>query len=156
MKVVVMEGVEDELTTCETDNNNNKVEEARSLLHTLRSKVYFHNISRIKSNSILETVEEGVFLVRPSTHSDNPLTLSLRHNARVYNINIRKRRDGLFALGTGKTTEMTFNTVDELVRCYRERPGIKLQNGDYAQLTNSPPNNTTITTTTTNTCHHHH
>lgn len=59
--------------------------------------------------SPLVLAEEGVFLLRPSTRSKDPLTLSHRHQNRTYNINVRQRHDGLFALGSEKAKEQVRN-----------------------------------------------
>lgn len=46
-----------------------------------------------------------MFLIRPSTRTGNPLTLTLKQDNRPYNINIRQRPDSLFALGAEKPQE---------------------------------------------------
>jgi hypothetical protein len=48
--------------------------------------------------------EDGSFLVRPSSQK-NPMTLTLWYKRRPYNIGIRQRSDGLYALGTEKANE---------------------------------------------------
>lgn len=110
--------------------------ELTPLYRSIFDRPYFHIISRNKSREMLEkgraypvdsdsvwlkrrkspkeishtklsiTAEDGVFLIRPSTRSSDPLTLCLRYRSRTYNINIRCRPDGLFALGSEKTNEM--------------------------------------------------
>ncbi|KAG7175403.1 Cytokine-dependent hematopoietic cell linker-like [Homarus americanus] len=107
------------------------------LYRVLIEQPYFHVISRGKSMNILENASDGMFLIRPSTRSKDPLTLCLRHGGRTYNINIRHRSDGLFALGFEKTNEMTFSSVEDIINTHRREP-IKLQNGERAMLTVSP------------------
>ena len=55
--------------------------------------------------------EDGSFLVRPSTQSQNPLTLTLWYKRRPYNISIRQRADGRCALGTEKANEQVCGSV---------------------------------------------
>ncbi|XP_063587844.1 uncharacterized protein LOC134765232 [Penaeus indicus] len=112
--------------------------ELTPLYRSIFDRPYFHIISRNKSRELLEKAEDGVFLIRPSTRSSDPLTLCLRYRSRTYNINIRCRPDGLFALGSEKTNEMTFSSVDDIVSTYTREP-IKLQSGDRAMLTVPPP-----------------
>ncbi|KAK8729602.1 hypothetical protein OTU49_008559 [Cherax quadricarinatus] len=111
---------------------------------------YFHIISRAKSKNILQQAEDGVFLIRPSTRSTDPLTLCLRHGGRTYNINIRQRPDGLFALGSEKINELTFSAVQEIVSTHSREP-IKLQNGERALLMQSPQKSDHIYVQITNT-----
>ncbi|XP_071542285.1 uncharacterized protein [Panulirus ornatus] len=108
------------------------------LYRRIMDQPYFHMISRAKSKDILKTAMDGMFLIRPSTRSNDPLTLCLRHGGRTYNINIRHRRDGLFALGSEKSNEMIFSSVEEMIALHRREP-IRLQNGKRAMLTESPP-----------------
>lgn len=112
--------------------------ELTPLYRSIFDRPYFHIISRNKSREMLEKAEDGVFLIRPSTRSSDPLTLCLRYRSRTYNINIRCRPDGLFALGSEKTNEMTFSSIDDIVSTYTREP-IKLQSGDRAMLTVPPP-----------------
>ena len=50
---------------------------------------------------------DGGFLVRNSKHggANSPFTLTVFNQGRVFNINIRLRPDGLFALGKEKSEE---------------------------------------------------
>lgn len=57
-------------------------------------------------NSVLSFFSDGMYLVRPSTHSEHLLTLSIANNHKIFNIVIRKRDDSKFALGTQKAGEM--------------------------------------------------
>lgn len=111
--------------------------ELSPLYRTLIDRPYFHVISRSKSKRLLDKAADGVFLIRPSTRSSDPLTLCLQYGGRTYNINIRRRNDAHYALGTEKVNEMTFKSVDELVSTYSKEP-IKLQSGDRVRLTSSP------------------
>jgi len=53
--------------------------------------------------------EDGSFVVRPSSQSQNPLTLTLWYRRRPYNISVRQRPDGRCALGTEKANEQVCN-----------------------------------------------
>ncbi|XP_046435102.1 B-cell linker protein-like [Neodiprion fabricii] len=64
---------------------------------------------------------EGCFLVRPSsTNAEQPFTLVLWAIGRPYNIAIRKRFDGQYALGERKDGEVVFETIDALVNYYQK------------------------------------
>ncbi|XP_064093245.1 uncharacterized protein LOC135205978 isoform X4 [Macrobrachium nipponense] len=104
------------------------------------------NTAKPVGNALLKETEcrsasycagDGVFLIRPSTRSSDPLTLCVQYGGRTYNINIRRRNDALYALGTEKVNEMTFKSVDELVSTYSKEP-IKLQSGSHVRLLRSP------------------
>lgn len=71
---------------------------------------YYHNCDlhlRGDQFSSIVSASNGTFLVRPSKHGgvDNLYTLSLQFKNRVYHILIRKRNDGLFALGSQREGE---------------------------------------------------
>lgn len=57
--------------------------------------------------------EDGAYLVRESKRAgkSNPYTLTIYHNGRVFHLNIRKRTDGLYALGKEKSREKV--TIDQ-------------------------------------------
>lgn len=108
------------------------------LYQKLMEKSYFHLISRSKAKSLIMRGQDGMFLIRPSTRSGDPLTLVLNVGNQLYNINIRQRPDSLFALGKEKMQEKAFSSLDELVSTYK-REAIKLENGKTAFLNCSPP-----------------
>ncbi|XP_022693650.1 lymphocyte cytosolic protein 2-like isoform X2 [Varroa jacobsoni] len=93
------------------------------LLHGLSVYPWFHDVEREDVDRILKEVgEQGCFLVRISRRGgpSNPFTLSLLHEGRIFHLNIRKRPDGMFALGSAKPREKTFNTVSELIDYHRQ------------------------------------
>lgn len=69
---------------------------------------WFHDIERDEAENLLRQLSEnGTFLVRKSRRAGicNPYTLTLFYNNRIFHLNIRKRQDRLFALGTEKPRE---------------------------------------------------
>lgn len=69
---------------------------------------WFHDVEREEVDRLLNEVgEQGCFLVRISRRGgpSNPFTLSLLHEKRIFHLNIRKRPDGAFALGSAKSRE---------------------------------------------------
>ncbi|XP_046750515.1 uncharacterized protein LOC124413787 [Diprion similis] len=71
--------------------------------------------------STTNSTVEGCFLVRPSsTYPDRPFTLVLWAIGRPYNIAIRIKTDGTYALGEPKSGEITFGTIDALVDYYQK------------------------------------
>ena len=74
----------------------------------LESYAWFHNLEREASSQLLEEFGvEGGYLVRTSKRAGigSPFSLSIFHDGKCFNLNIRKREDGLFALGKEKEKE---------------------------------------------------
>ncbi|CAG2053927.1 unnamed protein product, partial [Timema podura] len=65
---------------------------------------WYHNVNRRRAEELLCNSEDGMFIIRPS-QTQNPLTLSLWYNNRLYNISVRQRPDGKYALGYEKANE---------------------------------------------------
>lgn len=108
------------------------------LYQKIMDKPYVHMISRPKAKALIANGDDGMFLVRPSTRTGNPLTLTLKEDGRPYNINIRLRPDQRFALGVAKSQEQTFTSIDEMINTYKREP-IKLKNGKTSFLKYTPP-----------------
>lgn len=75
---------------------------------SLRNFEWFHTVEREDAEALLMTQDEdGTYLVRESKRAgkSNPYTLTIYHNGRVFHLNIRKRLDGLYALGKEKSRE---------------------------------------------------
>ncbi|XP_075214485.1 uncharacterized protein LOC142320507 isoform X2 [Lycorma delicatula] len=68
-------------------------------------QAWFHRVDRRTAQEMVRNGGQGCFLVRPSGSGNNALTLTLWHRHRPFNILIRHREDGLFALGTRKQNE---------------------------------------------------
>ncbi|KAB7506235.1 hypothetical protein Anas_01951 [Armadillidium nasatum] len=113
----------------------NKSVPMNNLYKSLLDKPYFHAVTRNSLSNML--VEDGMYLVRPSTHSEHLLTLSIANNHKIFNIVIRKRDDSKFALGTQKAGEMSFFSVDEMVKFYH-REAIKVEDGSLVYLKKLP------------------
>ena len=74
---------------------------------------WFHDLERETASNLLmnnKFAKEGSYLVRTSKRagSNSPYSLSVYHDGKVFNLNIRKREDGLFALGKEKDKEKVF------------------------------------------------
>ncbi|KAK2151430.1 hypothetical protein LSH36_363g01009 [Paralvinella palmiformis] len=86
-------------------------------------ELWYFDIDR---NQVAEKLQEkeGMFLVRRSRRagSGSPYTLCIFHSNRVYNLNIRYRQDGMYALGTPHSDEKTFSTVRELIDYHYRSP----------------------------------
>ncbi|KAG0719042.1 hypothetical protein GWK47_051287 [Chionoecetes opilio] len=107
------------------------------LLEKSLEKPYFHSISRVQAKTSLKHESDGSYVIRPSTRTEHPLTLTLKHDGCFYNINIRQRSDCLLALGNEKIQEQAFSSLDELVKIHTREP-IKLKNGKLALLKQTP------------------
>ncbi|KAG8222586.1 hypothetical protein J437_LFUL010429, partial [Ladona fulva] len=66
---------------------------------------WYHNVDRRRGEELVFNGEDGTFLIRPSSQSQNPYTLTIWFGKRVYNIGVRHRADGKYALGTEKQNE---------------------------------------------------
>ncbi|XP_034254768.1 B-cell linker protein-like [Thrips palmi] len=80
---------------------------------------WFHNVDRKQAEELIKNGVDGYFLIRPSSQSQNPLTLTLWYNQRVYNISVRQRKDGRIALGFEKPDEQSFSSIEEMVINYQ-------------------------------------
>lgn len=108
----------------------------------LTQQPWYHNVDRKQSEELLKNGEDGSFLVRPSSQGHNALTLTLWYNGRLYNISIRHRSDGRYALGTEKAKEQSFTSVEELIENYKSEKLVLYSGGEKtgrALLTTSPP-----------------
>ncbi|UXI20423.1 Putative ATP-dependent RNA helicase DDX11-like protein [Sarcoptes scabiei] len=117
----ILEAIERPLPPIPKDDHNENDEEYEQL----RKFAWFHDIERDQSEKLLlQTRTTGAFLVRKSRRAGfrNPYTLTLLHNNRVFHLNIRKRLDQLFALGTEKPREKTFNTIADLIEFHSVEP----------------------------------
>ncbi|EEB11663.1 sh2 domain containing protein, putative [Pediculus humanus corporis] len=106
------------------------------------SMPWYKKIDRKKGEEILRNGIDGYFLVRPSSNADTYLTLTLWYNNRTYNIPIRKRKDGKFALGTPKTNEQCFDSIEYMVKNYQSEKLVLYSNGvqtGKTLLTKYPP-----------------
>ncbi|XP_021921143.1 B-cell linker protein-like isoform X2 [Zootermopsis nevadensis] len=108
----------------------------------LSHQPWYHNVDRKQGEDMLRNGENGSFLVRPSSQPQNPLTLVLWYNRRLYNISIRYRADGRYALGSEKANELSFASVEELVQNYQSEKLVLFSAGEKTGrtlLTSSPP-----------------
>ncbi|XP_051960345.1 lymphocyte cytosolic protein 2a [Xyrauchen texanus] len=85
---------------------------------------YMGQITRGEAENCLRRVNrDGAFLVRDSSnHSTNqPYTLVVLYQEKVYNIQIRRQRDG-FMLGTGLKGSENFERVADIISQHRHMP----------------------------------
>ncbi|KAK7143717.1 hypothetical protein R3I93_014772 [Phoxinus phoxinus] len=86
---------------------------------------YVGQITRGQAESYLRKVNrDGTFLVRDSSNrsSDQPYTLVVLYQEKVYNIQIRRSQNG-FMLGTGmKSSEQTFERVGGIINQHKHTP----------------------------------
>lgn len=106
------------------------------------SMPWYKDVDRKKGEELLQNGVDGYFLIRPSSKGEACLTLTLWFHNRVYNIPVRKRRDGKFALGTPKANEQYFNSIPEMITNYQSEKLVLYSNGAKAGrtlLTSYPP-----------------
>lgn len=74
-------------------------------------------VSRHSAEILLKNKQNGTFIIRPSKHS-NLGTLSVIQDDKIFHLNIRRRQDGLIALGSGKNNEKCFKDLESLINYY--------------------------------------
>ncbi|XP_063989469.1 lymphocyte cytosolic protein 2-like [Diachasmimorpha longicaudata] len=105
---------------------------------------WFHSITREQANALIkERPHKGYFLLRPSnTNPNNPFVLTLWFNDGVYNVQVRKRPDNRYALGSPRAQEQSFTSVEEIVQ-FHSREELPLCRGRVQTgstlLTDTPP-----------------
>ncbi|KAI0207259.1 hypothetical protein LSAT2_008067 [Lamellibrachia satsuma] len=78
---------------------------------------YFGSLVRQQATTKIEALrQDGAYLVRDSTKDpNNPYTLSLFYQNKVWHLHIRIRTDDMFAIGSAKQDEECFTTIPELI-----------------------------------------
>lgn len=74
---------------------------------------WFHDLERNEAERMLKQInKDGVYLVRRSKRAgeSSPYTLTIYHKERIFHLNIRRRTDGLYALGMQKYKEKVRTT----------------------------------------------
>ncbi|CAN7990369.1 unnamed protein product [Ixodes hexagonus] len=105
--------------------------------NTLEGYHWFHNIEREDVDSYLNDLGNGAYLVRVSRRGgdNNPYTLSIYYQDRLFHLNIRRRSDSTYALGTEKPLEKSFPSILELIEYHQQEPIILTSRGRPAGQT---------------------
>lgn len=74
-------------------------------------------VSRSSAENLLKNKQNGTFIIRPSKHSNLGI-LSVIQEDKIFHLNIRRREDGLIALGNEKTNEKCFKDLESLINYY--------------------------------------
>nr|XP_057942539.1 lymphocyte cytosolic protein 2a isoform X2 [Doryrhamphus excisus] len=85
---------------------------------------YVGKVTRSEAEGYFKQVnKDGAYLVRDSSHkqSNQPYTLMVLHQNKVYNIQIR-HQDQQFQLGTGLKVQESFPTVCDIIKHYSQCP----------------------------------
>ncbi|KAK3932187.1 B-cell linker protein [Frankliniella fusca] len=112
------------------------------LISSLESQPWFHNVNRKQAEELIKNGTDGYFLIRPSSQSQNLLTLTLLFHQRVYNISVRQRKDGRIALGFEKPDEQSFSSIEEMINNYHSENLLLFSRNERTGrtvLTKSPP-----------------
>lgn len=104
---------------------------------TLEGYHWFHNVEREDVDALLNDLGNGAYLVRVSRRGgdNNPYTLSIYYQGRLFHLNIRRRSDSTYALGTEKSLEKTFGSILELIEYHQHDPIILTSRGRPAGQT---------------------
>ncbi|XP_014673145.1 PREDICTED: B-cell linker protein-like isoform X2 [Priapulus caudatus] len=83
----------------------------------LSNQSWYHgNIGRDQAGDMLLKIEtDGTFLVRDSKRGKCPYTLDVLFERKTWHLQIRQRRDGLYALGSEKDNETKFASIQEMI-----------------------------------------
>ncbi|XP_042567420.1 lymphocyte cytosolic protein 2a [Cyprinus carpio] len=103
-----------------------KLQEGKRALHSfdMDPAWYVGQVSRGEAENCLRRVNrDGTFLVRDSSNrsSNQPYTLVVLYQDKVYNIQIRRNQDG-FMLGTGLKSYETFDQVSDIINQHKHKP----------------------------------
>ncbi|XP_054711484.1 lymphocyte cytosolic protein 2-like [Uloborus diversus] len=115
-----------------------KEEKVNSKQPELQSCPWFCEMEREDAEQVVRGLEEtGSFVVRPSKRAgqDNPYSLTVLHDCRLFHLNIRRRSDDTFALGKEKKKEKTFPTVADLISYHQAEPILLTSRGEPAGKT---------------------
>ncbi|XP_040079623.1 B-cell linker protein isoform X1 [Ixodes scapularis] len=105
--------------------------------NTLEGYHWFHNVEREDVDACLNDLGNGAYLVRVSRRGgdNNPYTLSIYYQDRLFHLNIRRRTDNTYALGTEKPLEKTFASILDLIEYHQHEPIILTSRGRPAGQT---------------------
>lgn len=104
-------------------------EDLTELATSLEKYPWFQQFDRKAAQDFVLRGGDGCFVVRPSG-TTRSLTLTLCYGNKSYNILIRRREDGLLALGSKKHNEISFRTVEEMVQHYQKEELILYSSGE--------------------------
>lgn len=84
----------------------------------LIKETFYKDVDRETAEQLLKNKQNGTFIIRPS-NSSKLGTLSVVQDARVFHLTIRRRdQDNCIALGTEKSNERCFNSINSLINYY--------------------------------------
>lgn len=89
----------------------------------------YQNINRHQAEILLANRQNGTFIIRPSNLVKSLGTMSVVQDAKIYHLNIRRREDGLIALGKEKPTEKCFINLNSLINYYISNYLLLFSNG---------------------------
>jgi len=101
----------------------------------LTGYAWYQPVERRKAEELVKQLkQDGGFLIRDSKHggADSPFTLTIYNQQKVFNINIRLRKDNKIALGKEKPEEMVYSSIPSMVEHHTGDP-IKLTSGTNCQ-----------------------
>ncbi|GFR25830.1 hypothetical protein TNCT_69712 [Trichonephila clavata] len=104
----------------------------------IQQYAWFHEMERENAEAAVRKLNEaGSFVVRPSKRAgkDNPYSLTVLHEDKLFHLNIRQRSDNTFALGKEKEKEKTFASVAELITFHLSEPILLKNRGESAGKT---------------------
>ncbi|KAF5272293.1 hypothetical protein FQR65_LT04950 [Abscondita terminalis] len=118
-----------------SDESDSDVEDA------LEGVLCYRETDRKGAKMLLNGLEDGAFVVRPSRQSKYVCTLSIMHSKKMFNVGIEQNDDGMLVFGTvsNDVQHPMFYTVKELIEYYTIYP-LHLY-GEYIKLKNVLPLN---------------
>ncbi|KAJ8937592.1 hypothetical protein NQ318_003171 [Aromia moschata] len=98
-------------------------------LATETTEEFYKAVDRETVEDLLENKQNGTFIIRPSRNFDLG-TLSIVQDNKIFHLNIRRRQDGLVALGNAKDNEKCFPDLDALINYYISNYLVLCSNGE--------------------------
>lgn len=79
---------------------------------------FYQNINREEAENLLRNRQNGTFVIRPSLAAHSLGTMSIVQEDKIFHLNVRRRDDGLIALGVQKFNEKAFGDLSNLINYY--------------------------------------
>ncbi|KAK3592478.1 hypothetical protein CHS0354_008286 [Potamilus streckersoni] len=102
----------------------------------LNGHKWFKDVERQQANSMVKAKNvDGAYMVRTSSgkETDQPYSLVVLYKNHVYNLKIRHKKDGRYALGEEKSDELTFKDVPDLIQHHTKQAVMLVNNKENKQ-----------------------
>ncbi|KAL3864664.1 hypothetical protein ACJMK2_006327 [Sinanodonta woodiana] len=97
---------------------------------------WFKDVGRQEANTMVKAKNmDGAYMVRKSSgkETDQPYSLVVLYKNHLYNLKIRHKKDGRYALGEEKSDELTFKDVPDLIQHHTKQAVMLVNNKENKQ-----------------------